>query len=378
MNRWEERALELAKRWGERAGEYDRTGSFPFQNFEELKKEGFLTLTVPKEYGGEDFSLSQLIRILEILAQGDASTALGLGWHLGIIMKLRDSRLWPEEKFQRLCHEVVESGAMINSIATEPATGSPSRGGKPTTKAVKDEGGWRIIGHKTWGTLSPILTYFIITASIEGEEEVGEFLVHRDREGLMIEETWDSLGMRATGSHDLFFRNLFLPDEDLVFRKGPNRPSPGREDYGGWLLHIPATYLGIAEAARNFILQYVKEYRPNSIGQPIATLPSVREKIGEMELKLFTARTVLYATAREWDENPEERKGLVGRLSATKMVVTNAAIEGVDLAMRIMGGHSLLKKYPLERYYRDVRAGLHNPPMDDSTIRLLAQEALGD
>ncbi|CCQ97700.1 hypothetical protein CULT_70010 [[Clostridium] ultunense Esp] len=126
MNRWEERALELAKRWGERAGEYDRTGSFPFQNFEELKKEGFLTLTVPKEYGGEDFSLSQLIRILEILAQGDASTALGLGWHLGIIMKLRDSRLWPEEKFQQLCHEVIESGAMINSIATEPATGSPS------------------------------------------------------------------------------------------------------------------------------------------------------------------------------------------------------------------------------------------------------------
>ncbi|MBE3555403.1 MAG: acyl-CoA dehydrogenase, partial [Thermicanus sp.] len=87
---------------------------------------------------------------------------------------------------------------------------------------------------------------------------------------------------------------------------------------------------------------------------------------------------VLYATALEWDERPERRKEMAGRLAAAKMVVTHAAIEGVDLAMRIMGGHSLLKKYPLERYYRDIRAGLHNPPMDDSTIRLLAQEALGD
>ena len=137
------------------------------------------------------------------------------------------------------------------------------------TKAVKVEGGWRIEGHKSWGTLSPILTYFLITATIEGEDKVGEFLVYRSSKGLKILENWDSLGMRATGSHDLILHDLCLPDETLVYVKG-EEDSDQKTDHGGWLLHIPATYLGIAEAARRFILEYVKEYTPNSLGGPSA------------------------------------------------------------------------------------------------------------
>lgn len=375
MNHWEERALQLSAEWAKRAEEYDRTGSFPFRNFQELKEEGFLRLTVPKVYGGEGLTLSQFLRIQEILAQGDASTALGLGWHLGILMKLRDARIWKEERFQRLCAEVVRDGAMINSVATERETGSPSRGGKPVTKAVKVEGGWRIEGHKSWGTLSPILTYFLITATIEGEDKVGEFLVHRSSKGLKILENWDSLGMRATGSHDLILHDLFLPDETLVYVKG-EEDSDQKADHGGWLLHIPATYLGIAEAARRFILEYVKEYTPNSLGRPIGTLPTVQEKIGEIEMKRISARTFLYAVARKWDEDEAGRKDMAGELAACKVFVINTAIEMVDLGMRIMGGNSLLRKYPMERYYRDVRAGLHNPPMEDATYRLLAKSAL--
>lgn len=63
-------------------------------------------------------------------------------------------------------------------------------------------------------------------------------------------------------------------------------------------------------------------------------------------------------------------------LGAVKMAITNAAIKVVDLAMRIVGAHSLSLSNPLQPYYRDVRAGLHNPPMDDMTIQLLAKKAI--
>ena len=92
-------------------------------------------------------------------------------------------------------------------------------------------------------------------------------------------------------------------------------------------------------------------------------------------MKRISART-LYAVARKWDEDEAGRKDMAGELAACKVFVINTAIEMVDLRMRIMGGNSLMRKYPMERYYRDVRAGLHNPPMEDATYRLLSKSAL--
>jgi alkylation response protein AidB-like acyl-CoA dehydrogenase len=97
-----------------------------------------------------------------------------------------------------------------------------------------------------------------------------------------------------------------------------------------------------------------------------------------MELTLRSARTILYAVADRWDGMPEERASMKAELGLAKYQVTNGAIRVVDLAMRIVGGTSLSRAHPLERYYRDVRAGLHNPPMDGGVIQSLASAALMD
>ncbi len=147
-------------------------------------------------------------------------------------------------------------------------------------------------------------------------------------------------------------------------------------DHGGALLHIPACYLGIAWAARDFAVQFAADYRPSSLTGPIAELPHIQQKIGEMEQERITARTLLYSVADRWDRLPEERASMRPELGLAKTVATNAAIRIVDLAMRIVGGSSLSRSLPLERMYRDVRAGLHNPPMDDSVIAMLARRAV--
>ncbi len=351
----------------------DAEGSFPFENFNELKKLRITSLTVPKEFGGEEIPLYELVLYLEKLGQADGSTALGLGWHLGIMMDLADRRPWPEEVYKKVCERAVKEGALLNRAATEPKTGSPTRGGKPETTAVRQsDGSWKITGRKTFTTLSPVLDYFLVAATDDETGEVNEYLVPREAEGVSIEETWDSIAMHGTGSHDLVLNNVVVPAEYLVEAKRNERKARP----SGWLLHIPSVYSGIALAARNEALKFATTYSPNSIVGTISQLPNVRRLIGEIEVKLHQMREVLYSAARTWDEEVDYRSQMTAQLQITKHVVTNTAIEVVDLAMRIVGARSLSQKSPLQRYYRDVRAGLHNPPMDDAVISLLAEQAI--
>ena len=150
----------------------------------------------------------------------------------------------------------------------------------------------------------------------------------------------------------------------------------GTRDGGGWLLHIPACYLGIAHAARSFAIRFATEYRPNSLPGPIAELPHIQQQIGSMEEELSVARTYMYALADRWDRLPEQRAAMRPEFGVAKKLAVGSALAVVDQAMRIVGGASLSRALPLERYYRDVRAGLHNPPMDDAVTRMLAQRAL--
>ncbi len=366
-------ARKLAERFHERAEAIDREGAFPYENIQELRDTGYTSLTMPRAYGGQEISLYEMVRLQEMLATGDGSTALAIGWHVGTMKSLAEKNSWSEPVFRRLCEDVLHRGALINGAATEPATGSPTRGGKFQTTAVWSDGQWVVNGRKTFTTLAPVLDYFLVNVTVPERDRAASILVPRSSDGVRIEETWDSVAMRGTGSHDLVLENVRVDASYLVewLDAGSKRAS-------GWLLHIPACYLGIAQAAQSYAIRFARQYAPNSLsGGTIIDLPNVQSKIGEMELELMRSREFLYAIAKRWDESDEEgRNALKPELGAVKMTVTNAALKVVDLAMRLVGAHSLSLKNPLQRYYRDARAGLHNPPMDDMTIQLLARTAV--
>ncbi|MGV2622670.1 UNVERIFIED_CONTAM: acyl-CoA dehydrogenase family protein [Halobacillus marinus] len=349
----------------------DHTASFSPKTLAAIKREEYPALALPTGYGGEAVSLYELILMQEKIAEGDGSVALSIGWRMGVMMELSEEQLWKKEQFDRLAKEVVQDQKVVNRAATEPATGSPTRGGVPETTAVRDGDAYILNGRKSFTSLAELLDYYIVSAYVEDLDQVGWFLIDRHQPGVTVEKTWDTLGMRGTGSDDLVLTDVELSVEDLVETavKGKSKPK-------GWLLHIPACYLGIAVAARNDAIEFARNFQPNSLDTPISEVSHIQDKIGEMEWKLLQANSFLYATARRWDEEPEEREHMQPELSAVKLAVTNAASEVVDLAMRIAGGRGLSKHYPFEKYYRDVRAGLHNPPMDDSTISMLAGKAI--
>ncbi len=360
---------ELADKFAEKAHFYDETGTFPIENINALKEYRYPTFTLPEKYGGIGISLYEFLLYQERLAQGCGSTALSIGWHLGIIYDLNVENTWHPESFTNLMKEI-NNNKLINAASSEAITGSPTRGGRPLTTAKQTSNGWTITGRKIYTTLSPVVDYFIVTASVEGSEQVGQFLVPATSKGLTIEETWDSISMKATGSHDLVLDKVKIDAQNLLTILDKKKRKAN-----GWLLHIPACYLGIAQAAKEYSINFAQSYIPNSINHPISDLPNIKRLIGEIELEIRVARHFLYSVAEKWDQ-VEDRIKLVPELGAVKYNATNTAISVVDKAMRIVGARSLSSKNPLQRFYRDVRAGLHNPPMDDSTISLLAEDVL--
>src|SRR5699024_1909480 len=285
---------ETAKKFKETAQEHDENVTFPFENFEALEKIGYPSLSIPKEYGGGGISLTELMKHQETIAKYDGATALSIGWHMGIIMDIGEKHTWDAAKYKKISADVIENGSLINNLATEPATGSPTRGGKPETTAVKDGDSWILNGRKTFATLSPILKYASVSATIEATGEVGDFIVDTDLEGASVDETWNSVAMRASGSHDFIMEDVRVNDEDLVSCR-----TPGKKDPSGWLLHIPACYLGIAKAAQTAAVEFASTYSPNSIKGTISELPNVQEKLGRIEMAVMEADAFLYTAAKE-------------------------------------------------------------------------------
>jgi alkylation response protein AidB-like acyl-CoA dehydrogenase len=366
-----------AQRFAERAAHFDRDNAFPFENFEELHKSGYLALTVPEEYGGSGADPLEFAMAQERLAHGCGSTALAATMHLSLLGRQGEIRSWPGETYARICRDVVERGALINNVNSEPDLGSPSRGALPSTTAVRTPAGWRVNGHKRWASLSVALSYLCVLAAADDGVEPphrATFLVPADTPGIRIEETWDNLGMRATASHDIIFENVDVPFDALLPGEISGLPSGG---LGWWTFPSAAVYLGVAGAARDFAIDYAKNRKPNGMTTTIAELPNIQRLIAEIDLLLMQARSVLYETAEEWNHDPNGRDGLAARLAAIKYLSTNYAIQVTDLALRVVGSAGLSRSNPLERYFRDVRTGLGQPPMDDAALATIGKSALG-
>lgn len=368
---WDEKLEALRPTFEKYAQQIDEEGAFPLENLQQLRDIGYTKLTLPVVYGGAGYNVYDAVLAHEKLGSLDGSTALVAAWTLLTVGELYEYRYWQEEALENFA-EKVNGGAVTNRAVSEFAMGSPMRGGKVASNAVRSEdGGWLLNGCKNYTTGSYGLDYFLVAVWVEEHEQMGYFLIPKDTPGMAIQENWDVLSMRGTGSHDLMMDNVRLPQEAFVElaqdRKEIVQP--------GWQLLIPATYLGIAQAARDYAVHFAKTHSPNSIKGTIAEFPNVRALLAEIDVAIARARFALYGAAESYDD-VERRTHLTTELGVAKTIVTNAAIEVVDKAMRLVGAKSLQNSCPLQRYYRDVRAGLHNPPMDEITMMRVTEEAL--
>ncbi|WIG60130.1 MAG: Acyl-CoA dehydrogenase [Ktedonobacterales bacterium] len=374
-------AAPLAERFAARALAHDADASFPLENIADLRESGLLALTVPETYGGLGANELEHTLVIERLAWGDASTALALGMHLSNIGQMAEGGLWPE-RFPALCREIVEDGAMLNAAQAEPELGSPSHGGVPATTAQPDPAGdWRITGRKIYTTGAPALRYFLVLAALDEPGEpvrLGSFLVPSDALGLRIEKTWDAMALRASGSDDLVLEDARVGADALLDVRPVGAPDPRAALGLPWgALTLGAIYTGVALAARDEAVHFAATRIPTALGKPIGELPTVRQKLGEIEALLLASHRLLYGLAADWVETPELRPVLRAQGGLVKSITTNNAVRVTDLALRITGGAGLQREpMRLERLFRDARAGLINAPPDDTTLQNAGRAAV--
>lgn len=370
-------AADLAVRFDARVAENERLGRFPIENYDDLHRSGYSRLALPEAFGGEAVDVFDMVLAQEILARGDASTALVCGMNLALMGRLIDGGTLPAAILAELCATLAREGGAINNCVTEADLGSISRGGLPGMTAERADGGWRLTGRKIFITGAPVLRFLLTAVVLPAPEPVlVNAIVERGSDGLTIENTWvGSLGLRGCGNDDVVYDRVFVPDARIVERVVIGQP---RRAQGGsvWNLVLAAGALGIGQAACDAAAHYANHRVPAALGQPIATQSHIQQWIGSMEVSLRAARAALHEAARAAAAGHLAEGDIGPAVAAVKYLCTNAACSVTETALRVAGGFSMTRSLPLERYFRDARGGLFQPPQDDLALMLLGRTAM--
>jgi len=366
----------LVESFALKAAEHDEKASFPFENIDALHQAGLLALPVPKELGGRGSGLAECERVVNRIAQGEPSTALILAQHYLFLKHILASPACSQTLRHKILRSAVDDGCLGNLLRVEPDLGSPSRGGLPATVARRVENGWRLSGHKIYSTGIPALHWLAIWARTDdGEPRVGSWIVPHDAKGIRVEKTWNHLGMRASGSHDVILDDVFVPEDHVADVREPRDWLGPDQLRDIWLPILFTTiYDGVARAARDWLVGFLKTRTPSNLGAPLATLPRMQEAAGAIEALLYANKVLLQDLTARADANTLRSSV---ESSVTKFNVTSNAIDAVAKALEVAGNPGLSRDNPLQRHYRDVLCARVHSPQNDSILIGAGREALG-
>jgi alkylation response protein AidB-like acyl-CoA dehydrogenase len=362
--------LELtSRRLAEVAPDADQTGQFPWAGICAVHEAGLLETTVAPRYGGRGGSLSDSAHILAALGKGDPSVALISAMtifnHLGQATKSH----WPDGLYARLLAEAKERPLLLNAARVEPELGSPARGGLPATIARRTANGWSISGRKRFVTGANGLTHFLVWAHTdEVPARVGTFVVPNGLPGIKVIENWKSLGMRATGSHDVQYTDVEIPAENVLELVDPSVGQQDNRAHAAINLALTALYLGVAEAAQDAFNRFAHDRVPANLGHPIARTERFVSLSGEIDLLVSGARQIIFSAL----EN--DRDGAEGYIRA-RLLAGRQIRDAVQIAVRGIGNPGLNQDLGLERHYRDIQSVLVHAPQEDTTISILGRAA---
>ncbi|WP_149538934.1 acyl-CoA dehydrogenase family protein [Siccirubricoccus phaeus] len=358
------------------APRHDREGTVPRNSLALLHQAGLAALTVPAALGGGGAGLRLAGQVIARVGAACPATALILAMQYLKQAALARSPAWPEHLQRLVGREAVEEGALINALRVEPELGSPTRGGLPATTARRSATGWVISGRKRYATGIGALRWLeVFGRTAEPEPRVGIFLVPAGAPGLRVVETWNHLGLRGSGSHDLVLEEVEIPEDHAIGLAPPGGPvlDPLQAVWNAVL--VPAVYTGVARAARDWIVSFLRTRVPGSLGAPLATLPRVQEAVGGIEALLAANARIAEAVALATDAGAPPPAAEAGVLKA---VLVENAVRAVEAATLLAGNHAHDRAFPLERHWRDVQCGRVHAPTADAAHLAAGRAALAE
>ena len=379
-------AESLGPAFAKRADRYDREASFPHENYAELREAGMLGVCVPESFGGRGADLKTYSLVSATLGRYCGSTALTFNMHAC-------STLWPgvladdldmspqqraEHERRRAAHfrKVVAEGAIYAQPFSEGSAAAAGHAPFGTT-ATRVDGGWRIDGKKIFASLSGAAHYYgVLCTEAKPELSMRDTLylsVPADSRGLSITGSWDPLGMRGTVSRTLVFEGVVVPDDAQMMPRGVYFQAASRWPH--MFTTLSPTYMGIAQAAYDFTVRYLRGEVPGMPAVKRRMYPTKQIAVAEMWVKLEQTRALFLRMLDDARVDPPKESRL--RAYAAQYTIMENANELCRLAIRTCGGQSMLKSLPLERLYRDSRCGsLMLPWTAELCLDRIGREAL--
>jgi alkylation response protein AidB-like acyl-CoA dehydrogenase len=369
---------EVIARCGERAAGYDRDNRFFDEDFAELREVGYLRMPIPKEFGGLGLTLAEVAREQHRLAYRAPATALALNMHLYWMGSARDLWRQGDASLEWMLREG-QAGEVF--AAGHAEVGNDLPGLLSTARAQRVDGGYRIWGHKMFGSLSPVWTRLGLHAQ-DNDDSSGPKVIHaflsRDTPNYHIEKTWDTLGMRATRSDDTILEGAFIPDKYVGRILPPATLDPFiLALFANALVGFSAVYYAIAERARDVAITSPRKRTSLALTRPMAYHPEIQHLFAEMQLEIEAMGPQLERVARDWSAGVDHGHAWPMKILALKHHVVESAKKVVDLALASTGGGGMFKSSELERLYRDVRCGGFHPANPMLTYEIVGKSVLG-
>jgi alkylation response protein AidB-like acyl-CoA dehydrogenase len=361
-----ERAGKLGReRFAARAEKYDREASFPFENYADLREAGLTALCVPERHRGLGADFATYCLVSAELGRHCGATALTFNMHVCSTLwtgaladdldMTRDERARHETHRAEHYRRIVAEGAIYAQPFSEG--GAAAAGKAPFgTVAKRVDGGYVLSGRKIFASLSGAADYYGVLCTEEkpvlSQRDTLYLGVPAKADGVSIVGDWDPLGMRGTVSRTLVMQDVFVPESAELMPPGIYFQAASRWPH--MFLTLAPTYMGIAQAAYDFTVSYLRGEVP---GVPVKRrmYPTKQIAVAGMFVTLQQTRALFEQTITEARIDPSKTERL--RAYAAQYTIMENANELCRLALRTCGGQAMLKSLPLERLYRDSRCG---------------------
>lgn len=358
----------------ERAATYDRENTFFTEDFDALRDSGYLLAAVPTDMGGGGLGLDEYVKLHSRLAYHAAPTALGVNMHMYWTGVASDLRRAGDHSCDFLLDAAVR-GEVLAALHGEAGNDIPLLLSSSTAERV--EGGWKINGHKIFGSLTPVWTLGGFHA-MSTEDPDGPRIIHgfvtSDAPGLVVVDTWDTYGMRATQSQDTVFQDVFVSDSQVALVCPAGFAGAGMFQVAvfAWaLLGFSSVYQGIAHRAFDITVEKAPQRSSIALTRSMAYHPEVQHLVADMRIALDAIDATMERTATDWADGVAHEDWPV-RLIATRQFVINQTMEIVGWALDVSGGSASFKRSRLEQLFRDANMGRFHPGNT-----LLAHELIG-
>ena len=368
------RLIETARRLGRerfapRAHRYDVEASFPFENYDDLRTAGFLGLTIPTRHGGLGADYATYALVSAELGRWCGATALTFNMHACTMLwssrmaddlpMADDERALHERRRGALYAKVVQDGAIFAQPFSEPNSAAAAGHAPFGTTARRVEGGWLVNGVKHFASLSGAAHYYGLLCTEErpgapaSAKDTLYLAVPAQAAGAEVFGPWDPVGMRGTVSRSLRFTDVFVPEDAMLMPRGLYYQAALRWPH--MFMTLCPTFLGIARAAFDFTVAYLRGEVPGAPGPGLRSSPTKQLAVAEMRVKLEQAEALFLRAIGEARVDPPPEARL--RAYAAQFTVMEYANDLCRLAIRTCGGRSIMRALPLERLYRDSRCG---------------------